>query len=382
MKFATANLMLCALWLTACQSPNIRPVPEFNGDLIAAGRQEIAKASAQDKNLYRLITALHALKLGQTKVARELFDVAMPSAGQILKADASTRMAKSLFSPENVKGFHGEPFERAMGWFYRGVIYWMDGDAENARACFRTAQLMDALAEKAKYRADWVILDYLDGFITTKLGKDGAAALKRAQSNAGKNKLPDYDKNANVLFVLQTGFGPVKKSGGDVGEELIYDGGYSGTQSIRITVKDQQVTAPIFDNLTHQASTRGNRAMDMILTRKATVKKTADTIGDIGTVPGVILMDFEDTRETGLALLGVGLIGKFIGGSVEPRADTRTWNNLPQHLSFTSLQLPPGKYQAIIEFLDGSGTALPEHQKNVMLNVQTGRDTVMFVADQ
>jgi len=93
-------------------------------------------------------------------------------------------------------------------------------------------------------------------------------------------------------------------------------------------------------------------------------------------------MDFEDTREAGLALLGLGLIGKFIGGSVEPRADTRTWNNLPQHLSFTSLQLPPGKYQAIIEFLDGSGTALPEHQKNVILNVQTGRDTVMFVADQ
>ncbi len=382
MKFATANLMLCALWLTACQSPNIRPAPEFDGDLIAAGRQEIAKAPAQDKNLYRLITALHALKLGQTKVARELFDEAMPSAGQILKADASTRMAKSLFSPENVKGFHGEPFERAMGWFYRGVIYWMDGDAENARACFRTAQLMDALAEKAKYRADWVILDYLDGFITTKLGKDGTEALKRAQSNAGKNKLPDYDKNANVLFVLQTGFGPVKKSGGDVGEELIYDGGYSGTQSIRVTVKDQKVTAPIFDNITHQASTRGNRAMDMILARKATVKKTADTIGDIGTVPGVILMDFEDTREAGLALLGVGLIGKFIGGSVEPQADTRTWNNLPQHLSFASLQLPAGKHQAIIQFLDASGTALPELQKSVMLNVQTGHNTVVFVADK
>ena len=113
MKFATANLMLCALCLTACQSPNIRPAPEFNGDLIAAGKQEIAKAPAQDKNLYRLITALHAFKLGQHKVARELFDEAMPSAGQILKADASTRMAKSLFSPENVKGFHGEPYERA-----------------------------------------------------------------------------------------------------------------------------------------------------------------------------------------------------------------------------------------------------------------------------
>ena len=122
--------------------------------------------------------------------------------------------------------------------------------------------------------------------------------------------------------------------------------------------------------------------MDMVLARKASVKKTADTIGDIGTVPGVVLMDFEDTREAGLALLGVGLIGKFIGGSVEPRADTRTWNNLPQHLSFVSLQLSTGKHRATIEFLDRSGTALPEHQKSVMLDVQTGHDTVVFVADQ
>ena len=382
MKLAPASFALCVLWLVGCQSPDIRPAPEFDGDLIAAGKQEIANATTRDKNLYRLITAVHALKLGQNKMARELFDSAMPSAGQVLRADASTRMAQSLFSPENVKGFHGEPYERAMGWFYRGVIYWMDGEPQNARACFRTAQLMDALAEKTEHRADWVILDYLDGFITTKLGKDGAEALKRAQSNAGENKLPDYNRNANVMFVLQTGFGPVKKTGGDVGEELIYDGGHSSVHSIRVTAEGQSITTPVFDNLTHQASTRGNRAMDMVLARKASVKKTADTIGDIGTLPGVILMDFEDTQEAGLALLGVGLIGKFIGGSVEPQADTRTWNNLPQHLGFVSLQLPTGKYRATIEFLDRNGTALPEHQKSVMLGVRTGHDTVVFVADQ
>ncbi|MDG2213477.1 MAG: hypothetical protein P8M70_06595, partial [Verrucomicrobiota bacterium] len=274
MKLAPASFVLCVLWLVGCQSPDIRPAPEFDGNLIAAGKQEISHAPPRDKNLYRLITAVHALKLGQNKVARELFDSAMPSAGQVLRADASTRMAQSLFSPENVKGFHGEPYERAMGWFYRGVIYWMDGEPQNARACFRTAQLMDALAEKTEHRADWVILDYLDGFITTKLGKDGAESLKRAQSNAGENKLPDYNRNANVMFVLQTGFGPVKKTGGDVGEELIYDGGHSSVHSIRVTAEGQSITTPVFDNLTHQASTRGNRAMDMVLARKASVKKT------------------------------------------------------------------------------------------------------------
>ena len=106
----------------------------------------------------------------------------MPTAGQILQADASTRMARSLFSPENVKGFHGEPYERARLVLSRPDL--LDGRrTANARACFRTAQLMDALAEKHQYRADWVILDYLDGFITAKLGKDGSAVSGNAPAN-------------------------------------------------------------------------------------------------------------------------------------------------------------------------------------------------------
>ena len=385
MKFATASsllCLLCALWMTACQTPDIQPAPEYSDDLVVEGKRLIAQAPRQDKNLWRLRVGLVALKQNQPNDAKALFEAAMPAAGQILQADASTRMAQSLFSPENVKGFHGEPYERAMGWFYRGLIYWMDGEPANARACFRTAQLMDALAEKHEHRADWVMLDYLDGFITAKLGKDGSAALRRAREHAGAIALPDYNPAANTLLVLQTGFGPVKKSGGDVGEALVYDGGHSDVAQIRITVASRTVTAPIFDNLTVQASTRGSRAMDLVLARKATVKKVGDTIGDVGTVPGVVLVDYEDTRDAGLALLGVGLVGKFIGNSVETRADTRTWNNLPQHLSFVALNLPVGEHPATVDFIDATGAALPDRQKSVLLTVQAGRDTVLLVADR
>ena len=385
MKFATASsllCLLCALWMTACQTPDIQPAPEYSDDLVVEGKRLIAQAPRKDKNLWRLRVGLVALKQNQPNDAKALFEAAMPAAGQILQADASTRMAQSLFSPENVKGFHGEPYERAMGWFYRGLIYWMDGEPANARACFRTAQLMDALAEKHEHRADWVMLDYLDGFITAKLGKDGSAALRRAREHAGAIALPDYNPAANTLLVLQTGFGPVKKSGGDVGEALVYDGGHSDVAQIRITVASQTVTAPIFDNLTVQASTRGSRAMDLVLARKATVKKVGDTIGDVGTVPGVVLVDYEDTRDAGLALLGVGLVGKFIGNSVETRADTRTWNNLPQHLSFVALNLPVGEHPATVDFIGATGAALPDRQKSVLLTVQAGRDTVLLVADR
>ena len=76
------------------------------------------------------------------------------------------------------------------------------------------------------------------------------------------------------------------------------------------------------------------------------------------------------------------LAGKAVGGSVEPRADTRTWNNLPQYLSFASLKLPVGRHEAVIEFLDAAGNVLPNQKKRVTLNVQPDRDTVVFVADQ
>ena len=381
MKIATNILLLCALLFAACQAPSIRPAPEFDGDLVAAGHRQIAKAPAHDKNRWRLITAVHALKLGRHSEARALLATAMPSAGQILKADARTRLAQSLFSPENVKGFHGESHERTMGWFYRGVFYWMDGEPDNARACFRTAQLMDALAAQPEHRADWVLLDYLDGFITTKLGRNGNDARARAQANAGDTALPAYNAKANVMVFLQFGFGPMKKTGGDVGEKIVYDGGHSRAQSARITAGGRTLIAPVFDNLTFQASTRGDRAMDAILAKKATIKKAGDLVGDIGVTGGAILASQPETEGAGVALLGAGLAGKIVGGSAEPRADTRTWTNLPQHLSFAALQLPAGTHTIAIEFLDTNGIALPNRQKNVSVTVQTGRDTVLFVAD-
>ncbi|MCH2377929.1 MAG: hypothetical protein MK236_00765 [Pedosphaera sp.] len=382
MKPGSVICLLALPLLAGCQTPVIQHAPEYSNDLVAEGKRIIAQAPAKDKNLWRLRVALLALKQNRHAEARALFNAAMPSAGAILKGDSSTRKAQSLFSPESSKGFHGEPFERTMGWFYQGVLYWMNGEPDNARACFRTAQLMDALAEKNEFRADWILLDYLDGMVTAKLGDDGSSAFNRAQAHAGDKALPEYNTADNVMIFLQFGFGPVKKSGGDVGEKIIYDGGFSAAQSARIRVGTQAVTAPIFDDLTYQAATRGGRAMDAILARKAGAKKAGDTLGDIATVPGIILTDSENTRDVGLALLGVGLAGKAVGGSVEPRADTRTWNNLPQYLSFASLKLPAGRHEAVIEFLDAAGNVLPNRQKHVTLNVQPNRDTVVFVADQ
>ncbi len=375
-----ALLALLAL-LPACQTPQVQRAPEISADLVAEGRKLIAAAPAKDKNLWAYQVALLAMKQGRYAEAQELFGKHLPPAGALLRGGASGQQSRSLFQPEGVKVFYGEPHERTMAWLYRGVLHWMDGEADNARACFRTAQLFD-LSEDSAHQSDWILLGYLDGLITSKLGGDGADALKRARANAGSRALPEYDRAANVMVVLQYGFGPVKKSGGNHGERLAWAGGHSTVQAAVVRNGTKAVRAPVLDDVSFQASTRGLRRMDTVLAQKAGVKKVADVVGDVGVVPGLILSQPAGTRDAGLVLLGAGLTGKAVGGSVEPRADTRTWNNLPQHLAFAALRLPAGRQRLTVDFYDADGQLLSDLSRTLELDVKPQGDTVVFVADK
>ena len=53
----------------------------------------------------------------------------------------------------------------------------MDREWDNARACFRSAQFHDS-SEEAGYDGDYALFDYLDGFLTSKLGGDGSSNWK------------------------------------------------------------------------------------------------------------------------------------------------------------------------------------------------------------
>ena len=109
MKFATATPLLCllfTLWMTACQTPDIQPLQSI--PMISSSRANASLPKPPGRT--KTSGAARGLDCPQAKSSqrsRALFDAAMPAAGQILQTDASTRMAQSLFSPENVKGFHG-----------------------------------------------------------------------------------------------------------------------------------------------------------------------------------------------------------------------------------------------------------------------------------
>ncbi len=380
------TLAVCAA-LTGCRTAEHQSYSASRtGDPVVDGKAQVAAVPAKDRVLWQCRTAAAAMRRAQFGEAKQLLDDALLTIGNNLGNDKSGRKARSYFSEESKKTFRGEPYERVMAYYYRGILYWMDGEPDNARACFRSGQLQDADAENRQYAADYVLLDYLDGFATAKLGGDGSDALKRAAAESHFGNPPPYDARANVLFFVEFGNGPTKYATGEYNEELRFIPGTSVAQSVSVKIDGGQTLGlRPYDDLTFQATTRGGRVMDHILANKAVFKSTTDAVGNAGLIGGLVVAGTSRDRtaqEVGLGLAAAGLVSKIFSAVTTPAADTRSWDNLPQFLSFAAVQLTPGPHSATIEFLDVSGRPLSGLTRNVTINVVPNREAVVFVSDR
>lgn len=363
--------------------------------LSEADRREPA-VPERDRVLHDYRQAASALRAGDYAEAKARLDDAIARIGGIITNDAEAKRARSLFGAERSKTFIGEPYERVMAYYYRGILYWRDGEPDNARACFRSGQVIDSDPEGSNYVADYILLDYLDGLASMKLQADGRDAWARAQATAeGKLALPSYLPNANVLVFAEYGYGPRKVADGQYGERLRFHVEDSPSRSARLVLDQGRMIVPLpaYDDLGYQATTRGGRVMDHILGNKAYFKAGADVAGDVALAGAVIANDQARRRDrqgkddddaeraaVGLGILGV--IGKIAAAATQTEADTRQWNNLPQRLSFAALALPPGEHAGRIEFLDRDGHVLAQRTQRVSFTVGAdGRDTVVFLSE-
>lgn len=377
--FAVAGLLGLA---AGCETTRPVMLPH-TGDPVQDGQAAIAQGPARDKVLWQYRTAAAAMRRGQYDVAKSLLDDALLTTGSVINHDKNARKARGYFHEESKKTFIGEPYERVMAYYYRGILYWMDGEPDNARACFRSAELEDSDTQNKEYSADYVLLDYLDGLATAKLAGDGSDALKRARAEAKMEPPPDYDPQANVLCFIEYGSGPLKYATGQYREELRFrPGPFSPVRLASIQVAGQTIRARPFDDLYFQATTRGGRVMDHILANKAVFKRSTDVAGDAALVSGLILSQDRHTEDVGIGLAAAGLLSKIVSAATTPAADVRMWENLPQYLSFSAVKLPPGQYAAIVEFEDVGGRAVAGLTKNLTIDVKAGKDTVVFVSDR
>lgn len=376
------------------------------GNAVTDGNAELAAAPAKDRVLWEYRIAAAALRAGNFTEAKAKLDDAISRIGGIITNDESAKRARSLFTAEREKTFIGEPYERVMAYYYRGLLYWRDGQPDNARACFRSAQFIDSDAESDSFKSDYVLLDYLDGLVSVKLAADGADARARAQKLA-KHELPAYDAQANVLCFVEFGPGPRKLAAGQYGEQLHFRVEPARIRSATLTVGEKNLYFTPWDSLNFQAVTRGGRVMDHILGNKAVFKRNTDTVGDVALAGSAIAADNiykekkrvetdekgrkrvvteveknEDAQTTAIALGVIGVFSKLASAATAPQADTRAWDNLPQYLSFAAMRLPPGEHPALLQFFDAEGHAVADFTRRLSLSVgDPAHDTVVILSE-
>lgn len=375
---------------------------------VAGGDARLANVPDRDRVLVEYRLAAAAMRAGNFDEAKQQLDDALRRIGGVISGpDEAAKRARGLFTAERQKTFIGEPYERVMAFYYRGLLYWRDGQPDNARACFRSAEFIDADAEDKTYQSDYVLLDYLDGLVSTKLAADGSDARARAEKIA-KHALPAYDSAANVLVFLEFGPGPRKVAAGQYGEQLKFQLAPSRVRSAALSFPEQDLHFTPWDNLNFQALTRGGRVMDHILGNKAVFKRNTDVAGDFALAGSAIAADNvykerrrvvtdergrqhvvteteKDQGNENLAIgLGVlGMASKIFAAATETRADTRTWDNLPQYLSFGALRLPPGEHPALLQFFDADGHAIEDLTRRVAITVaDPAGDTVIILSEQ
>lgn len=395
-------LLLAAITAAMLSGCAYGPPPDLRSGAgtAGAGRSNADRrapvVSERDRVLFDYRGAASSLRAGDYDDAKAKLDDAIARIGGIITNDADAARARGLFAAESTKTFIGEPYERVMAYYYRGILYWRDGEPDNARACFRSGQVIDSDPEHENYDADYVLLDYLDGLASAKLQADGSDAFARAQAHAGeKSALPPYNPAANVLVFAEYGYGPRKYAAGEHGEQLRFHAEDSPTRSARLVLENGRkiVPLPAYDDLGFQATTRGGRVMDHILGNKAYFKTSTSVAGDVALAGAVIAneqgrrrerqgKDGDDARAAALGLGILGVIGKVASAATQTEADTRQWNNLPQRLSFASIALPPGQHSGRIEFLDRDGNVLEQRTQPITFSVAASdRDTVVFLSE-
>lgn len=378
-------MLVMVMLLSGCASVEPTYLTRLTGDPIKDGYERISNGRPEDKILWQYSTALEHLRRGQLDEAAALLDEALLSQEALaIDGGKKARQARRVFYPESTKVYIGEPYERVMAWFYRGVIYWMQGEPDNARACFKSAQLMDSDAEGEEFKADYASLDYLIGMINQFFDGSDDQQFRFAEENKQMDYFPQPVDNPNLIFILEFGNGPRKYGAGDYGHLLKIRPSTSKARSSRITIEGlPQITAGPMDDLAWQAQTRGGRYMDHVLGRKAVFKESTDALGDAAIISGAILAAETEHTQTGLTVAAVGILSKLIASASNPEADTRTWKNLPQFLTLSPMKLAPGNYQARVQFLDKNGAPIPQHTKSVTINISdsnTKKPLVVFIS--
>lgn len=308
-----------------------------------------------------------AYRQGHDDIAKTVLDRAILNIESVYADNEAARKARSLWYEEGAKDFKGEPYERTMVYFYRGLLFLEDGDYGNARASFMSGLLQDAFAEEEQHSADFASMVFLAGWAARLDGNEKLAREHFEEYQSFRPDSPIPDKSDNVLVIAETGTSPRKLADGVGHYELVYRRG-KNISARRAHIQGDGVNADLYpmEDLYFQASTRGGRTVDRIIEGKVSFKKGSQKVGSTLTAAS------ENSLITGIAagsggavsagfnaITAIGVAAQGLSARAKTRADTRYWHSLPDTLHVYTMEADAGDGPFRVQFRDGQGNALP-----------------------
>ncbi len=287
-----------------------------------------------------------ALANHEYDIAKKAFDQSITRIDAFRTNGADLAAAKSKFQQEASKDFKGEPYERAMVFYYRGLLYLKDGDFSNAGASFARANVEDSQAEGEQYQADYASMKFLQAWVLQCQGEASTSADLTGQATTLRPTFYGLKHDQPSLLVIEAGMGPAKSGSGKYNENLAFDDRGATSAVPGVAIGDGARLDPVLaEDLYFQASTRGGRPVEFILAGKAKFKDAANTTADVsGAVAlgalGAANISAASGNYSGAAAASyvsaastlISLVSSAVEASTTPAADTRTWESIPGSL--------------------------------------------------
>jgi tetratricopeptide (TPR) repeat protein len=321
--------------------------------------------------LNQMRAGLAAMQIGAWDTAERSFDKALLGIETVYADSEQAEDARSTWVKENYKAFKGEPYERMMAYYYRGLLYLREGDYENARASFKGGLLQDTLAQQETYSQDAALLAYLSGWASHCSDDPGLAFQAFEEAQEYNDELDPPGEDANLLLVGETGLAPRKVAVGEYDEALAFErakGFRDRAVEMDIATEPNQAPREVelsqAEDIYFQASTRGGRQIDRILEGQAQFKQSSDAVGDAAIQGGAAAItygaydDNSGAMAAGLAVMAAGLIAKGIAAATRPEADLRAWDNLPDRVHLAAVTAEQMPQEVVARFTDGGGLAM------------------------
>jgi tetratricopeptide (TPR) repeat protein len=324
---------------------------------------------------------LAALESGEYETAAKAFDAAISRIETVYANNPSAQKAKSLFAEEKVKDFKGEPYERAMAYYYRGLLYARAGDYQNARASFLSAEAQSTMSERESFQSTFGLMDYLAGWASHCAGEDSKAD-ELAERASRLQPDPFRSLNARVDFVglVDVGTGPHKVGTGRYRERLTFES--SGEPfSFRVgEVTNARLSSfALAADINWQAKSRGGRPVDAILNGKAVWKGATEDASEGLKDAGFAATEAgsysgnQAMMEAGEIGFLVGIAGNLFSHTMTPAADTRAWQSLPSGIALVTGEPQGASTPQLKMVVDRSSAPIP-----TTLNTRVGRCSISW----